>query len=153
MTNETSLANDPTNRRAIVETAVRDLALFLGVEFSGTTQEAIVVDDLTTFIIEGFFPANESPTRDKLYLDVFNTAIEHGINYWAAVSDYHCSEDDDALGDTGFYAIINDQEDENEPEYRVDRAVIARGMKLIATGQTDINQSIQSAISRAISRG
>lgn len=96
-----------------------------------------------------------TPTaRDALYLNVFTAAIEGGINYWAAVSAYHWTNDPegDALNaqdHAGFFAVISDQEDDEEPEHLVNRSVIARGMRLIAEGETQLNETLRAEIARA----
>lgn len=48
-------ANDPANRRAIIEERVKDLASYLGVEFDGKMQESIVVNDAVERLMFAFF--------------------------------------------------------------------------------------------------
>lgn len=67
-----------------------------------------------------------SKARDQLLLDLFTTAIEGGINYWAEVESYHYLKDgkDDVLG---FHAVID--EIEAGCRYTVDRSVIDMGLR------------------------
>lgn len=60
-------------------------------------------------------------TRDEFLRDVFVTACEGGINYWAFVQEYSWSDLD------RYYARILDAED----EYVVNRALINRGLRRI----------------------
>lgn len=64
--------------------------------------------------------------RDELYRDVFTTAIEGGVNYWARVAEYAWAGDP-----TKFHAVIADVED-GDKAYRVDRSVIAKGLGIVA---------------------
>jgi hypothetical protein len=95
-----------------------------------------------------------APTdRDRAYLSIFVTALEGGINYWSRCKTYHWTT---ATGDQnpldhedvlGFYAEVYDVEspgeephdptfvvgrgklqDETVHRYRIDRAVIAKGV-------------------------
>ena len=64
-------------------------------------------------------------TRDEMLFDLFVTAIEGGINYWAAVEDYK----PDAVG---YSVTVHDQEDPDEGPWVVDRSVMAKGYQLAA---------------------
>jgi hypothetical protein len=83
-------------------------------------------------------------TRDQLLYDLFVTALEGGIGYWATCSTYHnavpssdrhgqrARSDDDVFG---FHAVIHEMDDESAhvsewPVHRVDRAVLAKGYRL-----------------------
>lgn len=72
--------------------------------------------------------------RDQLMLDLFTTALEGGINYWADCSEYHW---DNGHGDKvvedyeGFFAVIHDCEDDDKT-YTVNRSVISKGYALAA---------------------
>lgn len=70
--------------------------------------------------------------RKQFLADIFTTAIEGGIDYWAAVSKYYWQKDGKADLD-GFYAVVSDAEDEDAiPEdSRIDIEVIARGLNKI----------------------
>ena len=85
-------------------------------------------------------PTAPTPTeRDQLLWDIFVTALEGGIDYWAEASRYRiwkraadgtptdsCDEDH-----RGFYADISDIEQGGD--YRVDRRIVARGYRLATT--------------------
>ena len=72
-----------------------------------------------------------SATLDQFYLDLFTTALEGGINYWAQCAGYHWFDTPNDRPDfRGFYADIIDMEDDSEPCYVVDRSVISRGYRL-----------------------
>lgn len=75
--------------------------------------------------------------RDRFLFDLFTTALEGGINYWAEVLSYHweAPEGDDDL--RGFSAEIIETEEDGEPRHRIDRKVIARGYKLATTKWRD----------------
>jgi len=81
-------------------------------------------------------PRTES--RAQFLHDVFVTAIEGGVNYWASVASYHWTlggpEPLDNCDLEGFRAEIIDNEDEGK-RYDVARKVIARGINLIASGK------------------
>ncbi len=80
--------------------------------------------------------------RDQLYLDIFTTAMEGGIGYWALARSYHWLHNDGQPGVQpvedvlGFYADIAECDDggDTTERHRIDRAVIARGYTL-ATGE------------------
>ena len=72
--------------------------------------------------------------RDQVFLDIFTTALEGGINYWAECSEYHWLIGNGTVEDyEGFFAIVNDVEDGEAKQYRIDRSVISKGYAL-ATG-------------------
>ena len=77
-----------------------------------------------------------SETRDQLLFDLFTTACEGGINYWASVTHYQWK---DAKGNEdvkGFSASIVDMEADDykgEDPKRIDRSVIAKGYRLATT--------------------
>src|SRR6478736_183138 len=64
---------------------------------------------------------------DQLMLDLFTTAIEGGVNYWASVSGYHWEKDgqDDLMG---FWADLHDEENDGAG-YHVNRRIIVRGYR------------------------
>lgn len=70
-----------------------------------------------------------SAARKEFLNDIFVAAIEGGINYWASVSDYEHLDLDT------FGADVRDNEDDDAPTYRVDAAVIARGVSRISTAK------------------
>lgn len=78
---------------------------------------------------------------DHWYLDIFTTAIEGGINYWAQVETYHWTTDGGLAGADviGFYADIIDVEHTDAlglgltsdvtVEHRIDRNTIMAGLE------------------------
>ena len=60
--------------------------------------------------------------RNQLIDDLFVTACEGGINYWASVSQYHWTGGE-------LLAVIHDMEDDGKT-YTVDRKVMSRGYRL-----------------------
>jgi hypothetical protein len=78
-------------------------------------------------------------TKDTILIDVFTTALEGGINYWADVRKYHWTNDPngDPLRDPdyeGFEARIMDKEDvegRDEP-FIINRQVIEEGIDSLA---------------------
>lgn len=80
--------------------------------------------------------------RDEAYFDIFITALEGGINYWAACNEYRwmlqgadpTQPFDDIQDVTGFRAVIFDHEDGDKDTATgddlkvIDRAAIARGV-------------------------
>lgn len=91
----------------------------------------------------------KSNPRARAYFDVFVTAIEGGINYWAEVNEYHWRtsatitvtragqsvpkkvEHDDIFG---FYAVVTDADEpvDGEPkQWRIDRGTIEKGIMLL----------------------
>jgi len=74
---------------------------------------------------------------------IFTTALEGGIGYWSAALTYHWSID--GAGDEsdveGFHADIVDADDEagddNFPQTRIDRSVIARAFERMAAGPVE----------------
>jgi hypothetical protein len=59
--------------------------------------------------------------RNQLMLDLFITALEGGIGYWAKASEY----DPEAVD---FYATVYDVEDDEW--FRIDAKIIAKGYRL-----------------------
>jgi len=76
-----------------------------------------------------------SAARDQLHYDIYTTAMEGGINYWANTHSYHLSNND--VEDTfGFFAEIDDAEGDGAV-HRIDVGVIRKGYRLAATTQRD----------------
>lgn len=85
--------------------------------------------------------------RKRLCHNIFTTALEQGINYWATITAYHWRKADDsgevdtynACDIDGFYADIVETEDAEEDEegkikgkaHRIDAAVIDRGINAV----------------------
>lgn len=72
-----------------------------------------------------------SAERVQFLSDVMTTAVEGGINYWAAVSEYRWDLDKYTPEQVG--VTVYDQEDDDWPEEgrRVDLDVIARGIGVL----------------------
>lgn len=66
--------------------------------------------------------------KDRLYLDLFTTALEGGIGYWSVCSEYHWQNDGEE-DYAGFFAIVEDYEGPDVP-IRIDREVIRKGISL-----------------------
>jgi hypothetical protein len=80
--------------------------------------------------------------RQQFLFDVFVTALEGGIGYWARIEKYHwrlpdghgsLTSDDDL---DGFSALIT--EEETGKTYRVDRNVIRKGITALAKGAVTV---------------
>lgn len=70
---------------------------------------------------------SEITERDRVYFDLFITALEGGIGYWSECSAYHWTYDDEEGDDIlGFFARIEDMEDGQK--YKITRATIAAGV-------------------------
>lgn len=81
-----------------------------------------------------------SVIKPGLVLDLFTTAIEGGINYWAVVIDYHyhTTLNSNPVNDVEeFFAYICDTEDSNAPKMLVDKLTVMRGLCLFATTHPD----------------
>jgi len=85
-------------------------------------------------------PADHKPSvravmdRDLALNGVFTTALEGGIGYWSTCSVYRWGVTDPERADRlvealDFVAVIRETEDEDAPEYVIDRGVIARGIR------------------------
>lgn len=88
--------------------------------------------------VESANTPSRTPGFDQFLHDLFTTAIEGGINYWAGVINYHhwinpgapnSELQDDLLG---FYADIEDME-YGDTAYHVNRRIIARGWRKLNT--------------------
>ena len=86
-------------------------------------------------------------TRDELFHAIFTTALEGGVNYWSSCSHYQWTNPDESEDYKGFFAVIHDEEDEDDKEnedrgyrdrgHRIDRATISKGYKLATTTYRD----------------
>lgn len=84
--------------------------------------------------------------RKQFYFDVFVTACEGGINYWARVRKYHWMNRDENTGKhisddiDGFYAVVEDAEAYGEvedacfPKSKIDKEIIRKGVCRIING-------------------
>ena len=82
-----------------------------------------------------------NPNIDQLLFDVFVTAVEGGINDWAACERYRNCKDDRFTDDLeGFYVdIIDTDYERNDPDAefpptRIDRAVMAKAFERVTAG-------------------
>lgn len=85
-----------------------------------------------------------NPDVDKMLWYVFVTALEGGVNDWAACADYQCFKDDRKTDNLdGFYADIIDAEyepgdpDAEFPLTRIDRALMAKAFERVAAGPVE----------------
>lgn len=79
-------------------------------------------------------------TTDQTLFDIFVTACEGGINYWAGISSYHIwdsnTDGDEHIADIeGFCADIFDHDDFDFPVFTIDRNTIERGLRRMAEAQ------------------
>lgn len=86
--------------------------------------------------------------RQEFLWDIFVTAVEGGINYWARIGRYRPGEDLEPNDD--FYAEIVDpiSVDENGSgvNYIINQQVIIRGLDLICTNKVQLNSTITKDI-------
>lgn len=82
-----------------------------------------------------------STDREQALYDLFTTALEGGIGYWSAASEYHNS---DADGDEtmDFRAVVHEIDDDEEG-YKdeglvIDKHVIRRGMQRLYKHMIDL---------------
>lgn len=73
--------------------------------------------------------AVHSAERKQFVFDVFTTALEGGISYWAKVDEYHWRDSSGNEDLEGFRAAIRDAEDPGD-QLSVDATVIDRGISL-----------------------
>jgi hypothetical protein len=83
---------------------------------------------------------------DRALHGVFTTALEGGIGYWSVCTRYRWSIGDEAMTEArDFIAVIEDTEEAEEgedgPEYVIDRAVIARGARLLYEHMRRLSQA------------
>lgn len=75
--------------------------------------------------------------RNEVLHDIFTTAMEGGVNYWASVTEYGWSCGDGHTPDTReYHADIRDLEDDNKLHH-IGRHVMAHGYKLATTTHRD----------------
>lgn len=85
-----------------------------------------------------------NPLIDQMLWDVFVTALEGGINDWAACETYRCFKDDNTTDNLdGFFADIIDADypkgdpDAEFPPTRIDRALMAKSFERVAAGPVE----------------
>lgn len=92
-----------------------------------------------------------SDVRKEFFFDIFVTALEGGIDYWACASEYHWGNDGEYDLD-GFYALVSDsEEDDTFPDNsRIDISIISKGLnKIINDDTVKINSEIRRTIRQA----
>jgi hypothetical protein len=107
----------------------------------------------------------DSTKLDELYYYTFLSAIEGGINYWARVPRYSFEKDgkDDFKGFSANIQVTEFSEDETDPRlavvkkgeavgkaYKVSRSTISKGMRLVASGKTNVASSYVSRFAEAL---
>jgi len=97
-----------------------------------------------------------SPERAQLVFDIFITALEGGVGYWAYSKTYHWRNDDGSDDVTGFYSDIIDAESDDETgedagfkPCRIDAAVIKRGISRIMKKDFQVSDAIKKEVTRA----
>jgi len=74
--------------------------------------------------------------RDQLYFDLFQTALEGGINHWSQCSMYYWEAEYGVEDLQGFRADVHPVDSEDDEDWDrmvIDRRVIARGYTLATT--------------------
>ena len=99
-----------------------------------------------------------SQERKQFLFDVFVTALEGGIGYWACADEYHWAnkvpEGESKDDIEGFFAIIHDTEADFDPEgepafpqSKIDADVIEKGInRILENDQFKINDQIKKNI-------
>lgn len=101
-------------------------------------------------------PATLSPERQQFLADLFTTALEGGVNYWAEVVAYHWAKPDvprsapmdERFDFEGYYAVIRDAEGDGK-EHRIDRQTIQRGLGKVMRGEVRVHESYVQRITQA----
>jgi hypothetical protein len=79
----------------------------------------------------------------RMLHDLFVTACEGGVNYWASFVEYRWSVDGDEPDLDGFYAVLVDEE--GGERFRLDADSLRRGLIAVATDPTlSISSTIRS---------
>jgi hypothetical protein len=93
----------------------------------------------------------KSENRKQFLFDVFVTAMEGGIGYWAYAEEYHYSNNGTEDLE-GFYALVSDCEgDETFPDNStINQKVIVTGVnKIINDKDVKISETIRKRIAKA----
>lgn len=84
-------------------------------------------------------PTQPATTERERYLNmIFTTALEGGIGYWSACSLYKWHVGDGRTEAIDFIAVVQDVEDDEAPEYVIDKHVIRRGMQRLYKHMIDL---------------
>ena len=88
--------------------------------------------------------------RKQFLFDVFVTALEGGIGYWAVAEEYHWKKDGEEDLD-GFFAKVSDCEGDTFPDNsRIDQNVIVKGLnKIVNDKGLKISEKIRARIKAA----
>lgn len=89
-----------------------------------------------------------SDERKRFLFDVFLTAIETGIGYWATIRTYYWRTEDGVEDHEKFYARISEQEDDTST-FDVDAYTIGIGIKHVLGKDFKVNPAIRAAIEEA----
>lgn len=91
--------------------------------------------------VEQFRVTLISKITDEDLFNIFVGALEGGIGYWSAASEYHWQAEfaDGKREDLrGFFAVIEFRDENNKLRVRkITRATILKGLRLLATGGCD----------------
>lgn len=84
--------------------------------------------------------------RAEFLWDIFVTACEGGINYWASFELYHHSHG--GIPDhEGFIARIVDTEEVKR--YEIQQATIENGLRIVLSGKANLRSDLKSSIALA----
>ena len=85
--------------------------------------------------------------RKQMLFDIFITAIEGGIGYWAYSEEYHWRKEDGSDDLDGFHSIVVDTEDEDAFERStINAAVIEKGIQKIKDPKFQINDTTRKKV-------
>ena len=89
----------------------------------------------------------KTDSRKQFLFDVFVTALEGGIGYWAVAEEYHHSKEDKEDLE-GFFAKVSDCEGNTFPDnLRIDKDVIVKGLnKIVNDNDLKISETIRERI-------
>lgn len=102
-------------------------------------------------------PATRSAERTEFLTDVFTTAMEGGVSYWASVLEYRHNESPRAVLVRTEELVLDDETMSWVPgpdaeELIVDLEVVARGINRIANGEIEYLPEAHRALIAAASR-
>lgn len=85
--------------------------------------------------------------RTKLFFDVFVTAMEGGVNYWAFIKKYKWTGSDGSYDLHHFHSVIT--EEETDRTWHVNHEVIAKGFRIAMNPETRIADWMRGLIINA----
>ncbi len=117
------------------EIPITSLEAAIALKEQGSDPEFFQLDD------EGLV---KSPERTEFLNDVFTTALEGGIGYWAYAEEYENNSDD-------YFAVVVDAEDENAfDKSTINQETIVKGINKIMNDETlKISQDLRQHITEA----